>query len=187
MKRILLLMTLFLFASCAQKWGVYTIIHEEQLLNGFSVRTIRHEDNVRCQVLRGGEIVGELDVDGGHIKTVISSYKKLDEGVDENLSVSYEGENLFSARVESMLLHARCSVASLATLIGLMGRYLWGFPYKPLSWPVRECFGHWGTRLKISANVTEDTIFSRCSAESNTNSRIGRNCLGTITSCYEPQ
>ena len=97
MKRLLILIPLFLLASCAQKWGVYTMIHEEQLQNGFSVRTIRHQDNVRCQVFRGEVLVGELDVDDGNIKTVVSSYQKLDAGVDENMSVSYNGENFFTA------------------------------------------------------------------------------------------
>ena len=44
MKKIILLVPLFLLTSCAQKWGVYTIMHEEKLPNGCSVRTIRHED-----------------------------------------------------------------------------------------------------------------------------------------------
>jgi len=89
MKKIILLVQLFSLSSCAQKWGVYTIMHEEKLPNGCSVRTIRHEDNVRCQVLRGKELVGELDVDDGHIKTIVSSFNKMNEGVDENISGTY--------------------------------------------------------------------------------------------------
>ena len=76
-------------------------MHEEKLPNGCSVRTIRHEDNVRCQVLRGKERVGELDVDDGHIKTVVSSYNKMNEGVDENMSVTYNREHWVSVLISA--------------------------------------------------------------------------------------
>lgn len=85
-----------LLVSCAEKWGVYTVTHEERLPDGSTVRTIRHDDHVRCQILKGERVVGEISLDDGHIKTVLSAYQQESAGLDEVMTVFYDQEHFSS-------------------------------------------------------------------------------------------